>query len=701
MESTNQLKASAEPEGIPSISVIVPVYNVERYLSACMESILSQTFSNIEVIAVDDGSTDSSPAILARFASEDGRVRVITRSNSGYGSAVNVGIDEALAPYISIVEPDDFIGPTMFEDLIAVTTYGGNKPADIVKSSYWNYYDYEDGTDPFIRPSNLMLKMPSELRRFTVREDCEILFHHPSIWSAIYRKDFLCSKGIRMIEVPGAGWVDNPFMYETLLQADSIVWSPSAHYRYRQTNANASCYLKDFHIPFDRLRDIRGIYNRLSINDPQLLCCLYHRSFSYIKSVLEKFHFPESDPEVFSSIVEVLKSMDERVLHSGKRGIRKDHIDYYELALGKYAERIVSHGKDLNPKLCIVIPLLNDRPFIADFLESVCGQRSESIEVICVDCGSTDRTNSIVESFATKDARITLMVHDGKPIAKATLQAVQGSKAPYAMVADPSRLLPKDFVHTACQCLELHPEVELALFDVDGQLALDSTGIVKSSGILAFSDDRITNKVFRRSLLHSVQKYFEKDISRSFPVTSFLCLTEVEYVAVVDMHTTKVNYRRVESPLAFVEIETAYEETGIEDVLWVSRHVAGEGSGKRSEMLKSLIGRTVEHDIHLLKTVDDARRYLRALRDIIDSSPMLDDCATCVPNARSYLKARSFASMSDLEFMAFLLNERILKESALAQRLQHIERSRVYEVGRKANRLLSKISDVSRVSTRK
>lgn len=105
-------------ESLPLISIIVPVYNVETYLNECVQSIINQTYRNIEVILIDDGSTDNCPAICDAFAVQDTRVRVIHKENGGQSTARNVGLKVARGEFIGFVDSDDFIAPEMFETLI-------------------------------------------------------------------------------------------------------------------------------------------------------------------------------------------------------------------------------------------------------------------------------------------------------------------------------------------------------------------------------------------------------------------------------------------------------------------------------------------------------------------------------------------------------------------------------------------------------
>ena len=98
------------------ISILVPVYNVEKYLEKCLDSILGQTFTKYEVICIDDGSTDKSGDILDQYALKDSRIRVVHKENSGYGKTMNQAIQLAKGQYIGIVESDDIIERNMFPD---------------------------------------------------------------------------------------------------------------------------------------------------------------------------------------------------------------------------------------------------------------------------------------------------------------------------------------------------------------------------------------------------------------------------------------------------------------------------------------------------------------------------------------------------------------------------------------------------------
>ena len=122
----------------PKISVIVPVYKVEKYLPECIESVLAQTFTDFELILVDDGSPDNSGKICDDYATRDSRIRVFHKENGGVSSARNLGLDNARGEWIGFVDPDDWIEPDMYEQMYLA---GTENNADFVWCDFWTESD--------------------------------------------------------------------------------------------------------------------------------------------------------------------------------------------------------------------------------------------------------------------------------------------------------------------------------------------------------------------------------------------------------------------------------------------------------------------------------------------------------------------------------------------------------------------------------
>lgn len=155
----NSLKTDVKKEPDLKVSVIVPVYNCEKYLHKCLESLITQTYKNIEIICIDDGSTDRSGEMLEFFAKKDDRIKVIKQKNKGVSAARNAGLDVATGDYISFVDADDFVSYNAYEILTEVADehdldmiiFGGNIvpwreemrwAQDIMNTSYKHYEDY-------------------------------------------------------------------------------------------------------------------------------------------------------------------------------------------------------------------------------------------------------------------------------------------------------------------------------------------------------------------------------------------------------------------------------------------------------------------------------------------------------------------------------------------------------------------------------
>lgn len=213
----------------PLISVIIPIYKVEKYLAQCLQSVVDQTFQDIEIIAVDDGSPDSCGQIVDDFAARDPRFKAIHKENGGYGSAVNVGLAIARGRYVAIVESDDYIEVTMLENLWAIAA---ETNADIVRGSYETFRNdvVTESVEAFMPERGL----------FSAHSHPEFLVIPPAIWSAIYRRQFLLNNALKVIETPGAAYQDVDFFVRTSLLAKSICCTSVVVYHYRMDNAGSS-----------------------------------------------------------------------------------------------------------------------------------------------------------------------------------------------------------------------------------------------------------------------------------------------------------------------------------------------------------------------------------------------------------------------------------------------------------------------------
>lgn len=214
------------------VSIVVPVYNVEKYLKECIESIRSQSLEDLEIICVNDGSTDSSLEILNDFAGQDSRIIVINKANSGYGHTMNMGLNAATGEYIGIIESDDFADKNMFEDLYKLAK---DNDADIAKGDWFNYWS----KNKFARKNN-RISSAKAFQLTNSKKDKSLLRINPSVWSAVYKREFLNKYNIRFLETPGASYQDLAFSFKVFALAERVILSDRAYLYYRQDNMNSS-----------------------------------------------------------------------------------------------------------------------------------------------------------------------------------------------------------------------------------------------------------------------------------------------------------------------------------------------------------------------------------------------------------------------------------------------------------------------------
>jgi len=219
------------------VSVVVPIYNVENYLRECLDSLIHQTLKDIEIICVNDGSTDSSLEIIEEYAKRDNRIKVINKLNTGLGATMNIGINAATSEYIGILESDDFTDIKMFEDLYFVAK---QHDADIVISDFYSYWSNPIKLKKANRTSKYKLNKVINIKTLP-----SMLRNRTTVWSCIYKKELLDKYNIRYLETSGASYQDTGFRIKTLSMAKKVVAVKNAYVRYRQDNLNSSVKQRD------------------------------------------------------------------------------------------------------------------------------------------------------------------------------------------------------------------------------------------------------------------------------------------------------------------------------------------------------------------------------------------------------------------------------------------------------------------------
>ena len=205
------------------VSVIIPVYNVEKYLSKCLDSVIEQTFKDIEIICINDGSTDNSQNILQEYAKKDNRIMVVNQENSGLSVARNIGIAKASADYISFIDADDFIHPNFLKILYNVIQ---ETKSDIAGCNFQK-----------IKGDSDIIPKPTTIKAIVNTSPLQVLLHrknyiHFNVWNKLYRRTVI--RDVRFPEgICFEDWVFNTIVFDN---AKNFAWINQPLYGYRITN---------------------------------------------------------------------------------------------------------------------------------------------------------------------------------------------------------------------------------------------------------------------------------------------------------------------------------------------------------------------------------------------------------------------------------------------------------------------------------
>ena len=215
------------------ISVIVPVYNVEKYLDECIESIINQTYKNLEIILIDDGSTDKSPVICDSWAEKDGRIKAVHKTNGGVSSARNMGLELVTGDYVGFIDSDDFIENDFYELLMNnLNTYN----ADVSRCIY--RYAYDDGhtkASDELNESIVLFENNSD-----VLNDLHNSGHKSVVlWNKLYKASL--TKDVRFDESLKVG-EDVVFNYFAFKNANRMVCQDIPKYNYRMRESSSRYY---------------------------------------------------------------------------------------------------------------------------------------------------------------------------------------------------------------------------------------------------------------------------------------------------------------------------------------------------------------------------------------------------------------------------------------------------------------------------
>lgn len=418
-----------KPENPVKVSIVVPVCNVEQYLRECIDSCVNQTLRDIEIICVNDGSTDSCPEILREYAEKDERVKVVNKDNAGYGQTMNLGMDLAQGEYIGIVESDDFVVPEMYEEL-----YNAAKAndVDLVKADFYRFY----GTKGNYNSEYNKTARDDENYNVVIdpSENVECFRYIMNTWSGIYDRSFLTEHNIRHNETPGASFQDNGFWFKTFAESHKIMFVDKPYYMNRRDNPNSSVYNPNkVYCGNDEYKYIR-VYLRSNpgLEDKFLFIFSQKRFHTYmftlnrIAPVFKKayLHNFSEDFKKAADNGELDQAYFTKKEWETLHWIMRDPDEYY---YNCYLRRI---------KVSVVLPVYNVEKYLEQCLDSLIAQTLKDFEVICIDDGSTDNSYSILYDYSMRDKRIKVYHQENSGAGAARNFGIELAQGEYIIFLD-------------------------------------------------------------------------------------------------------------------------------------------------------------------------------------------------------------------------------------------------------------------------
>ena len=309
------------------ISLIIPVYNTELYLKQCLESAINQTYDNIEIICIDDGSTDNSGAIIDEFCKKDNRIVVIHQENHGESNARNQGLKIATGDYIAFMDCDDWIEPQMYETLVKVME---KNDVDVVASSWC-----KDIGDRSIRICNRLI--PS-LDKISGRQLMEYVYRRDDyqgfayMWNKLYKRHLIYSGGNNSpilfdesLELGG----DVLFLAEVLLNVNDAIYIDDAFYHYRQ-RTESGCHTENINKRLDWLKAYEITIDKFERERMESDILIWVKRFM-------AYHA--------SNAAEIAHSQDKKRELQVCQGIMKKYHKEYISTNGMYPDRVTRYNK--------------------------------------------------------------------------------------------------------------------------------------------------------------------------------------------------------------------------------------------------------------------------------------------------------------------------------------------------------------------
>ncbi|MCD7830078.1 MAG: glycosyltransferase, partial [Clostridiales bacterium] len=488
--------------GTAMVSVILPVYNVERYLRQSLDSILDQTLTDFELICINDGSTDGSRAILEEYAQKDARITVLDQENHGLGAARNRGLAVAQGEYVIFLDSDDFFAPELLE---RTTLAAREQNADIV---LFGGVRYNDATQKVTQERQFLRRDLLPRKSVFSRTDVpNTLFTltTPTVWCKLYARRFLLETELQFQTLPNAE--DIYFSFSSMAMAERITAVDADLISYRMNRPHSLeqdkhtsplCFLEALRALYQELLQ-RGLFEQLqtSFRAFGLSTTLYNlKSVRTDEARLQILEALDCEPYCQLPLQEVPGIDDgNTMIHRSSLQLSAARDWYHQserfslLSQQDDGEeyRITPPSEQENIQVSVIVPVYNTAPWLDEALSSIANQTLREIEIICINDGSTDESLEILERWAARDSRFVLFSRPNAGLSCACNLGIAQARGEFLYFMDSDDWLERDALE---QSVAVMREKALDALFFDWVTFYDSEEMAAASPRVQINDTR-------------------------------------------------------------------------------------------------------------------------------------------------------------------------------------------------------------------
>lgn len=479
----------------PKVSVIIPVYNVEEYLRECLDSVVNQTLKEIEIICVDDGSTDSSLEILKEYAKKDNRITVITQQNLHAGVARNAGLAVAKGEYVHFLDSDDWIEKETYSKLYVLVS---EKKCNIIK---FRSFCYDNTKKKIVNSYFTNMGAIGEKyfdKKIIVKDNIEIVVNiSDAPWSGMYKTSFIQKNNIKFDNLLCAN--DTSFYYRCVMANNELYLSSKRFVYYRINNNSSLIGQRVYH--FNCQLEQYAIISKIIKNNSQVIMesikkHLVH-AILYRYKMYNEINIPYMvRSKIYKETKDFISSIDENLIPA-------EYRDVYAKLVSK------------NPCVSVIIPVYNTEKYLRQCLDSVVNQTLRNIEIICIDDKSTDNSLQILQEYAQKDNRLKIVKNKKNSGSAASRnKGVLLAKGEYIGFVDSDDYISLDYYKNLLEkailfYADISATSKAYVFSEDGRgfyknLGLNNKSIISNNidkGNIIITTGVSCNKIYKRSFL--------------------------------------------------------------------------------------------------------------------------------------------------------------------------------------------------------